>query len=400
MDLLVFLANTGGRVVSKEELIDAVWDGRFIADTTLTRAVADLRRALGDDQRSPQYIETIPKRGYRLVATVSRNGSSSEAAVSPNHGTTNTHAQLLPCTRIADRLASERRRRFVGREREIDVFRAALFADEPPFVALHVNGPGGVGKTTLLEEFARVAHAAGRVVVRIDGRNIEASPLGFMVVLSRAIGVDQCELAAVIERWPTGAVLLVDTYELLTSLDEWLRETLLPQLPARSLVVIAGRHEPGAAWRANVDWAALTRVHPLENLGPNESRTFLNRCGVAVEHHEEALAFTRGHPLALSLSADVLTRGDRLTSARLEAEPEVVRLLIEKFVQDVPSRAHRLALHVCVSAHSTTEPLLAAALGQTDVHELFEWLGRLSFVESGPYGLETRLPTAVDIPLA
>ena len=387
MDLLVFLANTGGRVVSKEELIDAVWDGRFIADTTLTRAVADLRRALGDDQRSPQYIETIPKRGYRLVATVSRNGSSSEAAVSPNHGTTNTHAQLLPCTRIADRLASERRRRFVGREREIDVFRAALFADEPPFVALHVNGPGGVGKTTLLEEFARVAHAAGRVVVRIDGRNIEASPLGFMVVLSRAIGVDRCELAAVIERWPMGAVLLVDTYELLTSLDEWLRETLLPQLPSRSLVVIAGRHEPGAAWRANVDWAALTRVHPLENLGPNESRTFLDRCGVAVEHHDEALAFTRGHPLALSLSADVLTRGDRLTSARLEAEPEVVRLLIEKFVQDVPSRAHRLALHVCVSAHSTTEPLLAAALGQTDVHELFEWLGRLSFVESGPYGL-------------
>jgi transcriptional activator of cad operon len=79
MDLLVFLSNTGGRVVSKEELIDAVWDGRFIADTTLTRAVADLRRALGDDQRSPQYIETIPKRGYRFVAAVSANGGHPEA---------------------------------------------------------------------------------------------------------------------------------------------------------------------------------------------------------------------------------------------------------------------------------------------------------------------------------
>ena len=62
-------------------------------------------------------------------------------------------------------------------------------------------------------------------------------------------------------------------------------------------------------------------------------------------------------------------------------------MLIEKFVQDVPSRAHRLALHACVSAHATTEPLLAAALDQTDAHELFEWLGHLSFVESGPYGL-------------
>ena len=107
----------------------------------------------------------------------------------------------------------------------------------------------------------------------------------------------------------------------------------------------------------------------------------------AAEHHDDALAFTRGHPLALSLTADVLTRGDRLTSSRLETEPEVVRLLIEKFVQDVPSRAHRLALHACVSAHATTEPLLAAALDQTDVHDLFEWFGRLSFVESGPYRL-------------
>ena len=71
MDLLAFLATTGGRVVSKDEIIDAVWEGRFIAEATLTRSVADLRRALGDDHRSQQYIETIPKRGYRLVAPVS-----------------------------------------------------------------------------------------------------------------------------------------------------------------------------------------------------------------------------------------------------------------------------------------------------------------------------------------
>ena len=49
--------------MSKDEIIDAVWQGRFIADATLTRTIADLRRALGDDQRSHQFIETIPKRG-------------------------------------------------------------------------------------------------------------------------------------------------------------------------------------------------------------------------------------------------------------------------------------------------------------------------------------------------
>ena len=94
MDLLAFLASRGGHVVSRDEMIDAVWDGRFIAETTLTRAVADLRRALGDSQRAPQYIETIPKRGYRLVAAVT----------------------APKCARIGDRLASARRRRFVGRQ--------------------------------------------------------------------------------------------------------------------------------------------------------------------------------------------------------------------------------------------------------------------------------------------
>ena len=74
MDLLVFLAATSGRVVSKDEIIDAVWDGRFIAETTLTRSIADLRRALDDNQRCLRDIETIAKRGYRLVATTADAG--------------------------------------------------------------------------------------------------------------------------------------------------------------------------------------------------------------------------------------------------------------------------------------------------------------------------------------
>jgi adenylate cyclase len=71
INLLLFLASNDGRVVSKDQIIEAVWDGRFIAEATLTRSIADLRRVLGDSKQSPQYIETIAKRGYRLVAPVS-----------------------------------------------------------------------------------------------------------------------------------------------------------------------------------------------------------------------------------------------------------------------------------------------------------------------------------------
>ena len=70
MALLVRLAQTPGAVVSRETLIDEVWSRRMVNDEVLSRAIADLRGALGDDSRTPRYIETIPKSGYRLIAAV------------------------------------------------------------------------------------------------------------------------------------------------------------------------------------------------------------------------------------------------------------------------------------------------------------------------------------------
>jgi DNA-binding winged helix-turn-helix (wHTH) protein len=70
MDLLVLLAARAGRVIAPRNLIDAVWEGRIVAESALSRTVAGLRRALGDDAREPRYVETIPRRGYRLVGKV------------------------------------------------------------------------------------------------------------------------------------------------------------------------------------------------------------------------------------------------------------------------------------------------------------------------------------------
>jgi DNA-binding winged helix-turn-helix (wHTH) protein len=73
MEVLVHLTAQAGELVSKRELIDSVWQVEVISDGTLTRAVALLRKALGDDARNPRYIETIPKRGYRFIAPVDRS---------------------------------------------------------------------------------------------------------------------------------------------------------------------------------------------------------------------------------------------------------------------------------------------------------------------------------------
>jgi DNA-binding winged helix-turn-helix (wHTH) protein/tetratricopeptide (TPR) repeat protein len=70
MEVLVHLARTAGQVVSREALLEAVWPETFIQDSVLFRHISDLRRLLGDDARNPRFIETIPKRGYRLMAAV------------------------------------------------------------------------------------------------------------------------------------------------------------------------------------------------------------------------------------------------------------------------------------------------------------------------------------------
>ena len=72
MEVLVFLADRAGQVVSREDLLAALWPGAVVGDDALTQAVIKLRKSLGDTARSPQYIETISKRGYRLNARVER----------------------------------------------------------------------------------------------------------------------------------------------------------------------------------------------------------------------------------------------------------------------------------------------------------------------------------------
>jgi adenylate cyclase len=70
MGVLVCLAENAGQSVSKEDLLQTVWPDTFVGDDVLKGSISELRRVLEDDAREPTIIQTIPKRGYRLLAPV------------------------------------------------------------------------------------------------------------------------------------------------------------------------------------------------------------------------------------------------------------------------------------------------------------------------------------------
>lgn len=70
MEVLVCLAQDAGGVVSKDRLISTVWNDAFVGDDVLTRSISELRKAFDDDPRAPRIIETIPKRGYRILEKI------------------------------------------------------------------------------------------------------------------------------------------------------------------------------------------------------------------------------------------------------------------------------------------------------------------------------------------
>jgi DNA-binding winged helix-turn-helix (wHTH) protein len=81
--VLSYLVKHAGRLVSRDELLEAVWPGIVVSEAVLTVCIGEIRQALGDDSREARYVETAHRRGYRFIATVTSSTPFVHAAEPP-----------------------------------------------------------------------------------------------------------------------------------------------------------------------------------------------------------------------------------------------------------------------------------------------------------------------------
>ncbi len=139
-EVLALLVANAGRLVPKEELLDAVWGDRFVSESALTSRVKAARRALGDDGRAQRFVRTVHGRGYRFVADVEHHGREQPDAVVERPG---PPAYDLPAERTP----------LVGRDGDI----AAVVALVREHRLVTLLGFGGAGKTRLATAVARTS---------------------------------------------------------------------------------------------------------------------------------------------------------------------------------------------------------------------------------------------------
>jgi DNA-binding winged helix-turn-helix (wHTH) protein len=96
-DLLDYLIRNRERVVSKDDLINAIWDGRIISDAALTTRLNVARTVIGDSGDEQRFIKTLPRKGFRFVGVVHEGDRPSDSAVaSDNHKESSKSALALP----------------------------------------------------------------------------------------------------------------------------------------------------------------------------------------------------------------------------------------------------------------------------------------------------------------
>lgn len=287
-------------------------------------------------------------------------------------------ARVLP----AGKTAVARAQWFVGRRAELEALRAWLTCPDARPLRFLV-GPGGIGKTALSRAFYREARASGHPALFLDARSIAPSPPAVMAAVACAGGPSLARL--------TGAsqppLVVIDAFEAWRDLEYWLREHLLPQFPADLRLLVAARRGPAPDWCADPGWRTLLETTYLHGLPTTEAREYAAVRGVPRGRIDRVQALAAGHPLALTLAAELGRVGEPPEPGARNGGA-LLGELATTFARTACDDGQRRALDIGALVSEVDENMLAGVLDSgPQAAQAYQWLRDLPFVAEGPAGL-------------
>lgn len=288
---------------------------------------------------------------------------------------------------VRDLLARHAEETFVGRKKELALLSEAIGTPVPPVSFVH--GIGGIGKSRLLEAFTVQARARQALVVRLDCRQFEPTPPGWLRELGAAVGGDTASIKEACERLgqiPHRVILILDNYEVLRLLDTWLRQDFVPALPLNVHMILCRREAPLAAWLCTPGWGGLFRSLAIGPLAETEAVELLERSGIPESRAHHINRFTRGHPLALTLAA-TLGESNRATPEDL-ALHRVIEELARMYLAEISDEITRRAIEAASVVRCATVSLFRAMLPEAAPQDVYERVRSIPFVQVQRDGLQ------------
>jgi len=296
---------------------------------------------------------------------------------------------------LGEKLAQMNQHYFVGRSEEMHAFEAILNGTVEACI-LNVYGSGGIGKSTLLEAYQRTADRYGIPFLRLDSMDFLHTPDGLcgklLSVCGEPVPSDEADLlglcVACVNRIASsgGAVLAIDAYEKLDSLDWWFRKQFLPLLNRRVKIVFSGRYPLNKDWHSSPAWRSMILELPLGNFTMEETVTYANRWNLHdVELITRIYRMTRGYPLSLSLyiGSNLSKSDDAPPCDQLKT---FLNHLVSRWFSEVPDDRLKSLVEIASFVRSFNQETLEFLSGKPLTCDDFERLISLSFIRPNQCG--------------
>jgi len=343
-DALAYLVLNRGRLVPKEELMQALWPDAFVTDDSLVQCMVELRRALED--RSQEILKTVPRRGYIFSAAVS---SASSEGGEPRNDTTTGRSHQLPGARTP----------LIGREKELAAIQRLI--TDPAVRLVTLTGSGGSGKTRLSMEVAGKLEDVFEGRVYFVGLGSVSDPAMVPAAIAEALNIREVggrSLENLLrdhfrECGPSPVLLLLDNFEHIVAASRLVVELIESSRALKVLVTsraplrVYGEHEFPVP---PLPLPAAGELQSFEVLSSNPSLALFAQRAAAVKPDfrldqenaaiiAEICARVDGLPLAIELAA---ARVKMLSPARLLARLESRLGLLTTGSRDLPERQQTL----------------------------------------------------------